>query len=179
MRIGQPGTGQTCLAQCLAYAACNAHVMVRFPTALDMRNHRLAAEAAPSRWNPLHPDATPALRGCDALGSLSRGPQGSHRFCQVISQRPQRQSTVMTPTLPCAEGGKVVDSTPVATALADRLVHNSEVLRMGGSRERRQLPSSPSRPTTAVQGAFHASHRAPNALFWSLDKRQPGTRAAP
>jgi DNA replication protein DnaC len=45
MLVGHPGTGKTFLAKCLAYAACKANIKVRFPTARDMSNHLIAAEA--------------------------------------------------------------------------------------------------------------------------------------
>ena len=137
--IGHPGTGKTFLAKCLAYAACNANVKVLFTTAIDMINHLLAAEADHSLLKKLHHYATPDLLVCDELGDLSLGHQGSHLFFQVISQRHQRKATVITTNLPLAEWGKVFDSTTVATAIADRLVHNSEVLILGGSSYRRKL----------------------------------------
>jgi DNA replication protein DnaC len=39
----------------------------------------------------------------------------------------------MTTNLPFADWGKVFDSTTVVTATIDRLVHNSEVLILGGT----------------------------------------------
>ncbi len=137
--IGNPGTGKTFLAKCLAYAACNAHIKVLFTTAIAMINHLIAAEADHSLLKQLHQYATPDLLVCDELGYLSLGQQGSHLFFQVISQRHQRKSTVITTNLPFADWGKVFDSTTVATAIADRLVHNSEVLILGGSSYRRKL----------------------------------------
>jgi DNA replication protein DnaC len=138
--LGHPGTGTTFWATCLAYAACNANIKVLFTTAMDMINHLIAAEADHSLLTQLHHDATPDLRVWDELGYLSLGQQGSHLFFQGISQRHQRNSTVMTTNLPFADWGKVFDSTTVATAIADRLVHNSEVLILGGSSYRRKLP---------------------------------------
>jgi DNA replication protein DnaC len=123
----------------LAYAACNANIKVLFTTAMDMINHLIAAEADHSLLKQLHQYATPDLLVCDEWGSLSLGQQGSPRFFQVISQRHQRKSTVITTNLPFAEWGKVFDSTTVATAIADRLVHNSEVLILGGTSYRRKL----------------------------------------
>ena len=136
--IGNPGTGKTFLAKSIAYAACNANVKVLFTTAIDMINHLIAAEADHSLLKKLHYYQSPALLVCDELGYLSLGQQGSHLFFQVISSRHQIKSTLLTTNLPFAEWGNVFDSTTVATAIADRLVHNSEILIMGGSSYRRK-----------------------------------------
>jgi DNA replication protein DnaC len=137
--IGNPGAGKTFLAKCLAYAACNANIKVLFTTAIDMINHLIAAEADHSLLKKLQHYQTPDLLVCDEMGYLSLGQQGSHLFFQVISGRHQHKSTVITTNLPFAEWGKVFDSTTVATAIADRLVHNSEVLILGGTSYRRKL----------------------------------------
>ena len=137
--IGNPGAGKTFLAKCLAYAACNANIKVLFTTAIDMINHLIAAEADSSLLKKLQYYQAPELLVCDELGYLSLGQQGSHLFFQVISGRHQLKSTVITTNLPFADWGKVFDSTTVATAIADRLVYNSEVLILGGSSYRRKL----------------------------------------
>ncbi|MHC4156828.1 MAG: IS21-like element helper ATPase IstB [Planctomycetota bacterium] len=137
--IGNPGAGKTFLAKCLAYAACNANIKVLFTTAIDMINHLIAAEADHSLLKKLHAYQTPDLLVCDEMGYLSLGEQGSHLFFQVISARHQHKSTLITTNLPFADWGKVFDSTTVATAIADRLVHHSEVLILGGTSYRRKL----------------------------------------
>jgi DNA replication protein DnaC len=142
--IGNPGTGKTFLAKCIAYAACNANIKVLFTTAIDMINHLIAAEADRSLLKKLHYYQSPALLVCDELGYLSLGQQGSHLFFQVISARHQVKSTLLTTNLPFAEWGNVFDSTTVATAIADRLVHNSEVLIFGGESYRRKQKETPS-----------------------------------
>lgn len=137
--LGNPGTGQTFLATCLADAACNANIKVLLTTAMDMINPLIAAEADHSLLKKLQHYHAPDVLVVDELGYLSLGQQGSHRFFQVISGRHHHTSTVLTTNLPCAEWGKVFDATTVATAIADRLVHNSEVLILGGSSYRRKL----------------------------------------
>ena len=139
MLIGNPGTGKTFLAKCLAYAACNANIKGLCTTAMDMINQLIAAEADHSLLKQLHHYYAPDLLVCDELGYLSLGQQGSPLFFQVISQRHQQKSTVITTNLPFAEWGKVFDSTTVATAIADRLVHHSEVLILGGTSYRRKF----------------------------------------
>jgi DNA replication protein DnaC len=136
--IGNPGTGKSFLAKSIAYAACSANIKVLFTTAIDMINHLIAAEADRSLLKKLHYYQSPALLVCDELGYLSLGQQGSHLFFQVISARHQVKSTLLTTNLPFAEWGNVFDSTTVATAIADRLVHNSEVLIFGGESYRRK-----------------------------------------
>jgi len=136
--IGNPGTGKTFLAKSIAYAACNANIKILFTTAIDMINQLIAAEADRSLLKKLHYYQSPALLVCDELGYLSLGQQGSHLFFQVISARHQVKPTLLTTNLPFAEWGNVFDSTTVATAIADRLVHNSEVLIFAGESYRRK-----------------------------------------
>ena len=135
--IGNPGMGKTYLAKCIAYAACNANIKVLFTTAIDMINHLIAAEADHSLLKQPHHYQSPDLLVIDELGYLSLGQNGSHLFYQVISNRHEQKSTLLTTNLPFADWGKVFDSTTVATAIADRLVANSEVLIMEGSSYRK------------------------------------------
>ena len=136
--IGTPGTGKTFIAKAITTAACNNNIKVLFTTAIDMINHLIAAEADHSLLKKLAFYQSPEILVCDELGYLSLGEQGSHLFFQVISQRHGQKSTILTTNLPFAEWGKVFDSTTVATAIADRLVYNSEVLIMGGKSYRRR-----------------------------------------
>lgn len=136
--IGNPGTGKTFLAQCIAAQACNANIKVLFTSAVDMINHLIAAEADHSLLKKLDYYQSPALLVCDEIGFLPLGQQGSNLFFQVISARHQKKSTILTTNLPFAEWGKIFDSTTVATAIADRLVYRSEVLILEGSSYRRK-----------------------------------------
>lgn len=136
--IGNPGTGKTWLAKCIALAACNANRKVLFTTAVDMINHLVAAQADHSLLRKLHHYQAPDLLVCDELGYLPLGSEGSNLFFQVISQRHRLRSTMLTTNLPFADWGKIFDSTTVATAVADRLVYNSEVIILGGPSYRRK-----------------------------------------
>jgi len=126
--IGNTGLGKSFLAKCLAYAATQAGVGTLFTTAMDMINHLAAAEADHSLLKKLHLFHAPEVLVIDEVGYLPLGNQGSNLFFQVISARHEKKSTVITTNLPFTDWGKIFDSTTVATAIADRLVNNSEII---------------------------------------------------
>ena len=136
--IGNPGVGKSFLAKCIAYAATQAGIKTLFTSTMDMLNHLIAAEADHSLLKKLHYYKTQDLLVCDEIGYLPLGRQGSNLFFQVISQRHQVKSTIITTNLPFADWGKIFDSTTVATAIADRLVYNSHILILEGSSYRKR-----------------------------------------
>jgi DNA replication protein DnaC len=136
--IGNPGVGKTFLAKCIAYAATQANIKTFFTTTMNLINHLNTAEADHSLLRKLQYYESPTLLVCDEIGYLPLGAQGSNLFFQVISQRHQKRSTIITTNLPFAEWGKIFDSTTVATAIADRLVYNSEIIILEGSSYRKR-----------------------------------------
>ena len=137
--IGNPGVGKSFLAKCMAYAATQAGVKVLFTTAMDMINHLIAAEADHSMLKKLQYYQSQDLLVIDEIGYLSLGTQGSNLFFQVISARHERKSTIITTNRPFAQWGEIFDNTTVATAIADRLVYNSEILILEGSSYRKRI----------------------------------------
>ena len=136
--IGNPGVGKSFLAKIIAYAATQQGTKVLFTTAMDLINHLVAAEADHSLLKKLNYYYSPDLLVCDEIGYLPLGTQGSNLFFQVISQRHEKKSTMITTNLPFADWGNIFDSTTVATAIADRLVYNSQVLILEGSSYRKK-----------------------------------------
>ena len=61
------------------------------------------------------------------------GNESCDLFFQVISAGRGKKSTVLQRIYRSPIGGKIYDSTAVATAIADRLVNNSEVIIMEGT----------------------------------------------
>jgi DNA replication protein DnaC len=136
--IGNPGVGKSFLAKCIAYAATQAGIKTLFTTAMDMINHLIAAEADHSLLKKLHYYQTQEVLVIDEIGYLSLGSQGSNLFFQVISARHEKKTTIITTNRPFAQWGEIFDNTTVATAIADRLVYNSEVLILEGSSYRKR-----------------------------------------
>jgi DNA replication protein DnaC len=136
--IGNPGVGKSFLAKCMAYAATQAGIKVLFTTAMDMINHLISAEADHSLLKKLQYYQSQELLVIDEIGYLSLGTQGSNLFFQVVSARHERKSTVITTNRPFAQWGEIFDNTTVATAIADRLVYNSEILILEGPSYRKR-----------------------------------------
>ena len=137
--IGNPGVGKSFLAKCMAYAATQAGLKVLFTTAMDMINHLIAADADHSLLKKLHYYQSQELLVIDEIGYLSLDTQGSNLFFQVISARHEKKSTIITTNRPFAQWGEIFDNTTVATAIADRLVYNSEILILEGSSYRKRV----------------------------------------
>jgi len=136
--IGHPGVGKTFLAKCIAYTATQTGIKVLFTTAMDMINQLIAAEADHSLVKKLTYYQSPFLLCIDEIGYLPLGPHGSNLFFQVISSRHQNKSTVITTNLAFSDWGKIFDSTTAATAIADRLVYNSDILVLEGPSYRKR-----------------------------------------
>lgn len=137
--IGNPGVGKSFVAKAIAYTATQAGIKTLFSSTMDMINHLIAAEADRSLLKKLQYYQSPDLLVCDEIGYLSLGTQGSNLFFQVISARHEKKSTIITTNLPFADWGKVFESTTVASAIADRLVYNSEILIMEGNSYRKRM----------------------------------------
>jgi len=137
--IGNPGTGKSFLAKSIAYSATQAGKKLLFTTAMDMINHLIAADADRSLLKKLLFYQSQHLLVIDEIGYLPLGQQGSNLFFQVISQRHQSRSTIITTNLPFAQWGNIFDSTTVATAIADRLVYNSQIIILEGQSYRKRI----------------------------------------
>src|SRR5712692_3666156 len=131
--IGNPGVGKTFLAKVFGWKACQANQRVLFTTAMDMLNQLLASQVDHSQVRKLKIYTEPTLLLVDELGYLSLDQQTSNLFYQVISTRhSQKRSTIITTNTPFSDWGNILFNTTIATAIADRLVENSEIFLLGG-----------------------------------------------
>jgi hypothetical protein len=86
-------------------------------------------------------DTEPTLLVCDELGYLSLDQQTSNLFYQVISTRHSRKrSTLITTNTPFSDCN-ILYNTTIATAIADRLVENSEIFLLAGDSLRKAKKS--------------------------------------
>jgi len=145
--IGNPGTGKTFLAKIIGWRACQANQRVLFTTAMDMLNQLLASQVDHSLVRKLRVYTEPRLLIVDELGYLCLDQQTSNLFYQVISTRhSDKRSTLITTNTAFSDWGNVLYNTTIATAIADRLVENSEVFLLGGDSLRKANKNPHSNP---------------------------------
>jgi DNA replication protein DnaC len=143
--IGNPGVGKTFLARVFGWKACQANQRVLFTTAMDMLNHLVASQVDHSQVRKLKTYTEPTLLIVDELGYLSLDQLTSNLFYQVISTRhSQKRSTIITTNTPFSDWGNILYNTTIATAIADRLVENSEIFLLGGDSLRKAGKNSTS-----------------------------------
>src|SRR5919109_1236847 len=79
----------------------------------------------------------------DELGYLSLDPQTSNLFCQIISTRHgEKRSTIITTNTAFSDWGNILYNTTIGTAIADRLVENSEIFLLAGDSLRKRKRAS-------------------------------------
>jgi DNA replication protein DnaC len=143
--IGNPGVGKTFLAKIFGWKACQANKRVLFSTAMHMLNQLSASQVDHSLVRKLRAYTEPTLLICDELGYLALDQQTSNLFYQVISTRhSQKRSTIITTNTPFSDWGNILFNTTIASAIADRLVENSEIFLLGGDSLRKANKNSSS-----------------------------------
>jgi len=131
--VGGVGLGKSHLAIALGYAACEAGFRVRFATAIDIVNALSAADKAGRLVQEMKKYTRPDLLVCDELGYLPIDKHGADLLFQIISQRYERGSIVLTTNKVFKQWSSIFnnDST-LASAILDRLLHHAETVVLEG-----------------------------------------------
>jgi len=132
--LGAVGLGKTHLATALGYAACLEGHSVLFANAIDVINQLSAAHKKSALKNELKKYLRPRILILDELGYLPIDQHGADLLFQVISQRYERGSIVLTTNKPFKQWASIFnnDST-IASAVLDRLLHHAETVVIEGS----------------------------------------------
>jgi len=132
--LGLCGLGKSHLATALGYAACQQGYSVLFANTIDVINTLSAAQAQGALKTNLKRYLSPALLILDELGYLPIDQRGADLLFQVISQRYERGSIVITSNKAFKQWPTIFngDST-ITSAVLDRLLHHAETILIEGA----------------------------------------------
>ncbi len=131
--LGGVGLGKTHLATALAYTACLAGHTALFASAIDMVNTLLAAQAAHRLKAELKKYLSPAVLHLDEVGYLPIDKHGADLLFQVISQRYECGSIILTTNMAFKNWPAIFNNdATLASAVLDRLLHHADTVVVEG-----------------------------------------------
>jgi len=146
--LGNSGTGKTHIALALGLSACQRGHRVRFTTAAALVGELIEARDEKQLRRLQKQLAAYELLIIDELGFVPLSKTGAELLFELVSQRYERASTLVTSNLPFQEWTEVFGSERLTGALLDRLTHHVHILEMNGdsyrlkqSRRKREPPA--------------------------------------
>jgi DNA replication protein DnaC len=131
--VGGVGLGKSHLAIALAHAACLAGHRVLFTTAIDIINTLSAAQHAGRLAPQLKKYLRPAVLLVDELGYLPIDKHGADLLFQIISQRYERGSIILTTNKAFKHWPSIFNNDSTLTsAILDRVLHHAETVIIEG-----------------------------------------------
>jgi len=129
--IGDSGTGKTHLATALGICACQQGRRVRFSTLAALANELQEAQSAKELARVVARYARTELLLLDELGYLALPDGAAELVFQVLSERHERGSLILTTNLPFGEWTRVFPDPRLAKAVVDRLTHRAHIIDTG------------------------------------------------
>ena len=126
--IGECGTGKTHLATALCVAACQQKKRVRFTTAAGLVNELVEAKHQNQLRRSLARWSRYGLIAVDEVGYVPLADIGAELLFQVISDRAERATIIMTTNLPFSEWTQVFNNVRLCKALLDRVTDRAHIL---------------------------------------------------
>ena len=132
--LGGVGLGKSHLSTALAYQACLKGHTVLFASAIDIINTLSSAQGVGRLKNDMKKYLKPQLLVIDELGYLPVDRKGADLLFQVISQRYERGSIILTTNKQFKKWPDIFcnDST-LTSAVLDRLLHHAETVVIEGN----------------------------------------------
>lgn len=126
--LGNSGTGKTHLATGLGIAACRQGITTRFVTGCGLANELIEAQVAKNLSRAIQKTSRSGLIVLDELGYVPFSREGAQLLFQVLAERHERGSVIITTNLGFADWTQVFGDATLTAALLDRLTHKAHII---------------------------------------------------
>ena len=126
--VGKTGTGKTHLATALGLEACRQGIRTRFATGAGLINELIEARSERTVNRTIQKNARYGLLILDELGYVPFSREGSQLLFQVLADRYERASVIITTNLGFADWTQLFGDPTLTAALLDRLTHKAYII---------------------------------------------------
>ena len=126
--LGRSGTGKTHMATALGLEACKNNFKTRFVTCYGLVNELIEARQERMLQRLLQRYSRYDLLILDELGYIPFSKEGSELLFQVLAERHEKGSVMITTNLGFADWIQVFGDPVMTSALLDRLTHKAHII---------------------------------------------------
>lgn len=130
--MGPSGTGKTHIAVALTVNAIHAGYTALYRNAFDMAQDMAEAEATGTRKELIARLGKVDLLVLEDLGMRRLPPTAAEDLLEVVMNRYEKGSIILTTNRPLEDWGQVLGDTATAGAILDRFLHHAEVIKLSG-----------------------------------------------
>jgi len=126
--LGRSGTGKTHMATALGIEACRQNYRTRFVTCYGLVNELVEAREQRALQRLIQKYVRYDLLILDELGYIPFSKEGSELLFQVLAERHEKGSVIITTNLGFADWTQVFGDPTMTAALLDRLTHKAHII---------------------------------------------------
>ena len=126
--LGRSGTGKTHMATALGIEACKNNFRSRFVTCYGLVNELIEARQERALQRLIQKYVRYDLLILDELGYIPFTKEGAELLFQVLAERHERGSVMITTNLGFADWTQVFGDAAMTAALLDRLTHKAHII---------------------------------------------------